>query len=115
MSFILQLNITDILNQAWTMGYKAPAPLFSDSLQSAHISLIPGLGPPSGHVSRQAPDPEVQAQHADQQGAHAQVRRREPLQVSFPVKYPEIYVSAVSFEPFNVRIQWARNMLMASP
>ena len=51
------------------------------------ISLITGFGPQGGHVPGQAPDPEVQTQHADQQGAHAQVRRREPLQVSFLVKY----------------------------
>ena len=34
-------------------------------------------------MSGQAADPEVQAEHADQQGAHAQVRGREPLQVSW--------------------------------
>ena len=43
---------------------------------------LSGFRPPSCHLSGQAADQEIQTQHADQQGAHAQVRRRVPLQVS---------------------------------
>ena len=52
-----------------------------------------GLRPAGGDVPWQAADPAVQAEHADQQGAHAQVRRREPLQVSGN-KYNMMYISA---------------------
>ena len=67
---------------------------------STFIALIAGLGPPGSHVSRQAADPEVQAEHADQQGAHAAVRRREPLQVSRQGNFLDDL--SLSFEPGSV-------------
>ena len=44
--------------------------------------FFPGLRSPRCNMSRQAPVQAVQAQHGDQQRTHAQVRSREPLQVS---------------------------------
>ena len=43
--FAIQHNFADILNQAWTMGDKVPAPLFSDSLQNVHHFSFKGSDP----------------------------------------------------------------------
>ena len=66
---------------------KSPPRYFLIVYNLLTISLIAGLGPQGGHVPGQAPDPEVQAQHADQQGAHAQIGGRESLQVSFKFSF----------------------------
>ncbi len=52
--------------------------------------LIPvaGFGPASSNMPREAAEQAQQAQHGDQQGAHAPLRGREPLQVSSPFFLP---------------------------
>ena len=43
-------------------------------------------------MPRQTAVEAIQAQHGDQQGTHAQIRGREPLQVRNPKSHPTIFL-----------------------